>query len=47
MEEIIMIMKCLLLQNEGNIMNKEQDNNSNNNNEMTQDKKGSSKPNFG
>lgn len=42
-----MIMKCLLLQNEGNIMNKEQDNNSNNNNEMTQDKKGSSKPNFG
>ena len=40
-------MKCLLLQNEGNIMNKEQDNNSNNNNEMTQDKKGSSKPNFG
>lgn len=39
-----MIMKCLLLQNEGNIMNKEQNNN--NNNEMTQDKKGSSKPNF-
>lgn len=37
-------MKCMVLQNEGNIMDKEQDND--NNKEITQDKKVSSKSNF-